>query len=97
MYSSRRCWRPTSVRLYSYATTLSATPQRLRIRAATTPVRSLPAEQWTRMGFGASSEARWESMALKGGDGWLGLAAELRMPPYALTKPLRVHEDVRVP
>ena len=56
--SSRRGLSPSSVRAYSRATASSSTPQRLRMTAQMTPVRSLPPVQWIRIGAGGSlSEA----------------------------------------
>lgn len=42
--------RPALVSSYSAATVASSTPQRDRIRAQRTPVRSLPAVQWMSSG-----------------------------------------------
>lgn len=56
MSSAWRDFSPRSVKLYSCATTSSATPHTLKIRAQITPVRSFPAVQWIRQGAGDGDE-----------------------------------------
>lgn len=55
--------RPSSVREYSRATVSSSTPQRDRIKAQITPVRSFPAVQWMIIGL-VGSFARCSNIVL---------------------------------
>ena len=68
-------WRdlnPRSVRLYSCATTSSSTPHKNSAKAQMTPVLSLPAASWRRMGDGVV-EAKCSKICL---NGWVLLSTE---------------------